>query len=409
MGLARGFSFCSTVCMQDLISRLTQPAQSEPESGIVTAAMYGMAKPDVMAFWSGQGNLPTPEAFCRPAIESLLAGETFYTWQRGIPELREALVRYHAKHYGVNLHVDNFGITGGGMQAIQNAIQMIAGDGDEVIIPTPAWPNYAGPLRLQGTKPAEVPMVFANGTWSLDLDRLFAALTPRTKAICINSPSNPLGWTATRDDLIAIRDFARKSGIWILADEVYGRFHFGKAGVKRAPSFLDVCDPEERLILCNTFSKNWAMTGWRQGWMQYPLELAPIAERYIQYNTSGSPVFLQKGCAYAVEHGDEFVDLQVATARKNRDIVVDTFRQNEKLRFQVPDGAFYMFFAVKGMTDSLATCLRIIDEAGVGFAPGGTFGPGGEGFLRMCYLKNEDTLHAGLERFDRWLKKGRVV
>lgn len=395
--------------MQDLISRLTLPAQTEPDSGIVTAAMYGMAKPDVMAFWSGQGNLPTPEAFCRPAIESLLAGETFYTWQRGIPELREALVRYHAKHYGVKLHIDNFGITGSGMQAIQNAIQMIASDGDEIIIPTPAWPNYAGPLRLQGTKPIEVPMVFANGTWSLDLDKLFAALSPRTKAICINSPSNPLGWTATRDDLIAIRDFARKSGIWILADEVYGRFHFSTSGDKRAPSFLDVCEPEERLILCNTFSKNWAMTGWRQGWMQYPASLAPIAERFIQYNTSGSPVFLQKGCAYAVEHGDDFVDAQVATARKNRDIVVQAFRQNSKLKFQVPDGAFYMFFSIEGMTDSLATCLRIIDEAGVGFAPGGTFGPGGEGFLRMCYLKNEDTLHMGLERFTNWLKVGRVI
>jgi aspartate/methionine/tyrosine aminotransferase len=392
--------------MQDLISHLTRPAQIEPDSGIVTAAMYGMSKPDVMAFWSGQGNLPTPEAFCRPALESLMAGETFYTWQRGIPELREALVRYHAKHFGVNLHIDNFGITGGGMQAIQIAFQMIAGDGDEVIIPTPAWPNYAGPLRLQGTKPVEVPMLFQNGTWSLDVEKLFAALTPRTKAICINSPSNPLGWVATRDDLIAIRDFARKSGIWIFADEVYSRFCFN---AKRAPSFLDVCDPEERLILCNTFSKNWAMTGWRQGWIQTPRELSPIVERFIQYNTSGSPVFLQKGCAAALDHGDDFVDTQVATARKNRDTVVMAFGQNSRLHFQVPDGAFYMYFAIDGMKDSTATCLRIIDEAGVGFAPGGTFGPGGEGFLRMCYLKNEDTLNQGLDHFDRWLKNGRVL
>ena len=112
------------------------------------------------------------------------------------------------------------------MQAIQIAIQMIADAGDEIIIPTPAWPNYAGPIRLLGAKPVEVPMLFANGTWSLDLDKLFAAVTPRTKAICINSPSNPLGWTASREDLIAIRDFARRNGIWILADEVYSRFCF---------------------------------------------------------------------------------------------------------------------------------------------------------------------------------------
>jgi aspartate/methionine/tyrosine aminotransferase len=407
--LLAGFVFALSKVMLDLIAALTPPAQTEPDSGIVTAAMYGMAKPDVLAFWSGQGNLPTPNAFCQPAIESLLAGETFYTWQRGIPELREALVRYHARHYGVQLGIDNFGITGGGMQAIQNAIQMIAGAGDEVIIPTPAWPNYAGPLRLQGTRPVEVPMIFANGTWSLDLDKLFAARTPHTKAICINSPSNPLGWSATRDDLVAIRDFARKAGIWILADEVYSRFYFGANGARRAPSFLDVCDPEEQLILCNTFSKNWAMTGWRQGWIQTPKALSSVVERFIQYNTSGSPVFLQKGCAAALDHGDDFVDAQVATARRNRDIVVEAFRQSQRLRFQVPDGAFYMFFTIDGMTDSLATTMRIIDEVGVGFAPGGTFGPGGEGFLRMCYLKNEDTLRAGLARFTDWLKNGRVA
>ncbi len=308
----------------DLLARLTRPAQIEPDSGIVNVAMYGMARPDLIAFWSGEGNLPTPEAFCRPVIESLLNGETFYTWQRGIPELRQALADYHSRHYGRPFDAENFFVTGGGMQAIQNAIQMTAADGDEIIIPTPAWPNYAGPLRLQGTVPVEVPMNFANGTWSLDLDRLFAALTPKSKAIIINSPSNPLGWTASKADLIAIRDFARKHGLWILGDEVYSRFHFAADGAKRAPSFLDVCDTEEQLILCNTFSKNWAMTGWRQGWVQAPKILGPVFERFIQYNTSGSPVFLQRGCAAALNEGDAFVDQQVATARRNRDIVVET-------------------------------------------------------------------------------------
>lgn len=395
--------------MQNILEGLTHPAQLEPDSGILTAAMYGFAKPGIIPFWSGEGNLPTPEAFHRPVAESLAKGETYYTWQGGIPELREALARYHTRHYGRAFKSENFLVTGGGMQAIQIAIQMTAGGGDEVIIPTPAWPNYAGPLRLQGSKPVEVPMLFSNGSWSLDLDRLFASATPRTKAIFINSPSNPLGWTATRADLIAIRDFARQRGIWIIGDEVYGKFYFGNETPNRAPSFLDVCETDERLILCNTFSKNWAMTGWRQGWIQVPKVLAPVVERFIQYNTSGSPVFLQRGCAAALDHGDDFVAAQVTTARRNRDIVVEALRQQSRLRFQVPDGAFYMFFAIDGMHDSLATVLRIIDEANVGFAPGGTFGPGGEGFLRMCYLKNQDTLCEGLERFSGWLKNGQVV
>ncbi len=388
-----------------LLQRLTQPAQVEPDSGIVNVAMYGFNRPDLIAFWAGEGNLPTPEKFCRPAIESLLKGETFYTWQRGIPELRQALADYHTRHYGRSFTLENFLVTGGGMQAIQNAIQMIAADGDEVIIPTPAWPNYAGPLRLQGTRPVEVPMIFSNGTWALDLDRLFAAATARTKAIIINSPSNPLGWTASLADLKAIRDFARSRGIWILADEVYSRFYHGGGGSTRAPSFLDICDTEEQLILCNTFSKNWAMTGWRQGWVQAPQALAPVFERFIQYNTSGSPVFLQRGCAAALNEGDDFVEEQVATARRNRDIVVEALGKHGNIRFQVPDGAFYLFFAIDGMTDSLATARRIVDEANVGFAPGAAFGAAGEGFLRMCYLKDEAQLRVGLARFSAWLEK----
>lgn len=388
---------------QDLIAKLTKPAQVEPDSGIVNVAMYGFGRPDLIAFWSGEGNLPTPEAFCKPVGESLAKGETYYTWQRGIPELREALARYHTRHFGRPFSFENFCVTGGGMQAIQIAIQMLAADGDEIIIPSPAWPNYAGPLRIQGTVPVEVPMLFKEQRWSLDLDRLFAAAGPKTKAICINSPSNPIGWCASREDLIAIRDFARRKGLWIIADEVYSRFYFGADGAARAPSFLDVCDTEEQLVLCNTFSKNWAMTGWRQGWIQVPKALAPVAERLIQFNTSGSPVFLQRGCTAALELGDSFVAQQVATARRNRDIVTEALRPLNRIHFQVPDGAFYFFFAVEGMKDSLTTARRLVDEANVGFAPGAAFGAAGEGFLRMCYLKDEDKLLEGISRFKSWL------
>jgi aspartate/methionine/tyrosine aminotransferase len=387
--------------MNQILSSLTPAAQIEPESGIVTAAMHGFTKKGIIPFWSGEGNLPTPEAFSKPATESLLKGETFYTFQGGIPELREALARYHTRHYGRSFEAANFLVTGGGMQAIQTAIQMIAGESDEIIIPTPAWPNYAGPLRIQGSKPVEVPMTFANGKWALDLNQLFDAITPRTKAICLNSPSNPLGWTATKAELIAIRDACRKAGIWIVGDEVYSRFYYEGA---RAPSFLDVCDTEEQLLLCNTFSKNWAMTGWRVGWLQAPKALAATIERVIQYNTSGTAVFLQRGCTVALDEGDDFITAQVAKARSNRDTVVNALKQFPQIRLSIPDGAFYMFFGIAGMKDSMKTALRIIDEANVGFAPGIAFGRAGEGYLRMCFLKEESKLAEGLERFAGWLK-----
>jgi aspartate/methionine/tyrosine aminotransferase len=393
----------------DLLSRITQQSRDEPDSGIITAAHHGMGRSDVIPVWSGEGNVPTPEPFCRAAIDSLLGGETFYTWQRGIPPLREALARYHTRHYGRAFDVENFFVTGGGMQALQTIIQMIAGEGDEIIVPTPAWPNYVGPLRIQGSTPVEVPLDFANGAWHLDFDKLFAAITPRTKAICINSPSNPLGWTANLDELKAVRDECRKRGLWIVGDEVYSRFYYGKPSETRAPSFLDVCDTEEQLLLANTFSKNWAMTGWRVGWLQAPKALGAAIERIIQYNTSGTATFLQRGCVAALDHGEDFVAAQVAKARANRDLVVEALKPFPQIRFQVPKGAFYLFFALEGMTDSMATTLRIIDEAKVGFAPGGTFGPGGEGFLRMCFLRDPAKLEEAMSRFSRWLKTSRPL
>ncbi|MGE0008693.1 MAG: pyridoxal phosphate-dependent aminotransferase [Parvibaculaceae bacterium] len=392
-----------------LLQAITAASRDEPDSGIIAAVNHGIADPGVIPLWSGEGNVPTPEAFCRPAVESLLGGETFYTWQRGIPPLREALARYHARHYGRGFDPENFFVTGGGMQAIQTIIQMIAGEGDEIVLPTPAWPNYAGPMRLMGARPVEVPLDFANGRWHLDLDRLFGAITPRSRAIVINSPSNPLGWTASLADLRAVRDECRKRGLWIVADEVYARFHYGDAGETRAPSFLDICDDEERILLANTFSKNWAMTGWRVGWLQAPKALGSVIERIIQYNTSGTAAFLQRGCVAALDEGEDFVAAQVRKARANRDSVAAALGRHPAIRFELPKGAFYMFFAIAGMTDSLATTLRIIDEAKVGFAPGGTFGPGGEGYLRMCYLRDEAKLAEALERFGRWLETSKPV
>jgi aspartate/methionine/tyrosine aminotransferase len=395
--------------IEHLLSALTPEARDEPDSGIVKAAMYGMTVPGVIPLWSGEGNTPTPELFSRPAIDSLLAGETFYTWQRGIPELRDALARYHRRQFGRPFSHENFFVMSGGMQAIQTAVQMIAGDDDEIVIPTPAWPNYGGALRILGSRPVEVPMEFRNGRWTLDLDRLFDAITPRTKAIALNSPSNPVGWTATLDELIAVRDRCRKDGLWIFGDEVYSRFFYGERGEARAPSFLDICEDEERMLLANTFSKNWAMTGWRVGWLQAPRALGPAIERIVQVISSGTPAFLQRGCVAALDLGDDFVSSQVAKARANRDLAVDMLRQMQGIRFEVPQGAFYLFFGIDGMDDSAATVRRIIDEAKVGFAPGATFGRGGEGHLRMCYLRDPTKVEEALSRFGDWLKNHRAT
>lgn len=389
-----------------ILGALRPTARAEPESGIIQIFNYGRDRDGIIPLWVGQGDLPTPKFIYDAAVRSLEDGETFYTYQRGLPPLREALAAYHQGLYRRPFDAENFFVTGSGMQAMQTAIQAVAGEGDEVILPSPAWPNYPAPLRLAGIRPVEVPMDFANGAWSLDLDRLFDSATPRTRAICINTPSNPLGWVMGADQILAIRDFCRDRGIWIVADEVYARFYFGPGSETGAlpPSFHDVCDPEEQFLMVNTFSKNWAMTGWRVGWLQAPRAMGQVIENLIQYNTSGTAAFMQRACLTALEQGGDLLAQQVAQARTGRDIVCSALRDVPGVRFAEPEGAFYLFLSVEGAGNAVQFAQRMIDEIAVGVAPGTAFGPGGEDFMRLCFARSAPSLQEAMDRLTGWLK-----
>jgi aspartate/methionine/tyrosine aminotransferase len=385
----------------NLVAALRPEARDAPESGIVEVFNYGRAREGLVPLWVGEGDLPTPDFISDAAVKSLRDGETFYTYQRGIPEMRAALARYHARVYGRPFDAERFFVTGGGMQAIQIAARMVAGTGDEVIVPTPAWPNFAAAIGVGGGRPVEVPMGFGNAGWTLDLDRLFAAVTPRTKAIFLNSPSNPTGWTATLDELRAVLSFARERGLWIVADEVYHRFFY--AG-DRSPSFYDIAEPDDRLLQVNTMSKNWAMTGWRVGWLSANPALGPVIENLVQYSTSGTAAFLQRGAAAALDDGDDFIAFQVARAHTGRDIVVDALAATGKVRFADPAGAFYLFFSVDGEPDTGRLGLRLVDEANVGLAPGDSFGRAGAGFMRLCFARDADQVRKGADRIAAWVR-----
>jgi aspartate/methionine/tyrosine aminotransferase len=249
----------------NLIDHLRTEARRAPGSGISAVADRGRGRADVIPLWVGEGDLPTPAFIADAAERALAGGETFYTWQRGIPDLREALARYHGRHFGRAFAADEFLVTGGGMQAIQLALQATAGAGNEVIYLAPAWPNFPGAAGVAGAKPVPVALDFGSNGWSCDIGRIEKAVTPRTRAIFFNSPSNPTGWTADQDTLRAVLDLVRRHGLWIIADEIYALFHYGG---RRAASFLDIMEPDDRILFVNTFSKNWAMTGWRIGWLK---------------------------------------------------------------------------------------------------------------------------------------------
>lgn len=383
-----------------LIDQLREEARLAPESGIVAVANYGWSKGGVIPLWAGEGDLPTPDFISGAAAQALAAGETFYTRQRGIPELRQALADYHGRVFGRTFSPEEFFVTGGGMQAIVLALQATAGKGDELIYFEPAWPNINGATGVAGARPVPVRLEPGDNGWSLDIGRIEAAITPRTRALFVNSPSNPTGWTATRDELKEILDLARRRGLWIIADETYTRFFYDGP---RAPSFVDVMEPEDRIIFVNTFSKNWAMTGWRVGWIMAHPSLGQTIENLIQYSTSGVAPFMQRGAVAALEQGEDFLNAQVERARQARDMVSAALSGTGRARAQAPQGAFYQFFAVDGVEDSFAAAFEIVDKASVGLAPGTAFGSGGENWFRLCFHRRLDQVETAAERLVEWI------
>ncbi len=386
--------------MTHAVPSVRPEAADAPASGIVEVFNYGRGRPGLIPLWTGEGDMPTPAFIADAASRALAGGETFYTWQRGIPDLRQAISDYMTRLYDKPLGPDRFFATIGGMHAIQIAVRIACGTGDEVLIPSPAWPNFIGAAVAVGAKPVEVPLVLTsdagNGRWTLDVDGLAAAVTPRTRAIMVNSPANPTGWTATREELVAILDLARKHGLWIIADEIYGRFVFD--GSARAPSFHDVMEDEDRIFFVQTFSKNWAMTGWRVGWLECHPSLGDTVENLIQYSSSGVAAFLQRGAIAALEQGESFVQGQIARAKRGREIVCEGLAATGRVRFPVPEGAFYLFFSVDGEDDTRALAMRLIDEANVGLAPGTAFGHGAERYLRLCFQRRAEDLQEAVRR-----------
>ncbi|MEW9808635.1 pyridoxal phosphate-dependent aminotransferase [Mesorhizobium sp. ZMM04-5] len=385
-----------------LTDQIRAAARQAPVSGIEAVANYGRDRPGLIPLWAGESDQPTPDFIGQAAKRGLDAGETFYTWQGGIPELRDALARYHKRHFGMEFDPREFIVTIGGMQAIVLALEATAGGGDEAIYLEPAWPNFAGAAGVAGAVPVPVPLVEGDNGWYCDVARVEAAVTARTKVIFVNTPANPTGWTADIETLRALLDLARRKGLWIIADEIYALFHFGG---RRAPSFMDIMEPEDRILFVNTFSKNWAMTGWRIGWLRAHPSLGRTFENLIQYSSSGVAQFLQRGAIAALDEGDAFLAAQVAQAQAARDLICRKLQETGRVRFSVPPGAFYLFFAVDGMTDSTKAAFDIVDKALVGLAPGIAFGRAGEGYLRLCFHRRLDQVEEAANRLADWIRK----
>jgi aspartate/methionine/tyrosine aminotransferase len=372
-------------------------------SRIREVANASLKNPDVLAFWFGESDEVTSLPVREAAMRSLERGETFYGHNLGLPELRNALARYTcALHPAVS--AERIAVTSSGVNALMLATELLAGAGDEVVAVVPVWPNLTQQPTMMGARVRRVALrPDPAGVWRLDVQALIDAVTPTTKVLLVNSPNNPTGWTLERDEQRSLLEHCRRTGTWLVADEVYERMWFG-AG-RSAPSFLDLASPEDRLIVVHSFSKSFLMTGWRLGWMVVPDGVVAQVGKLIEFNTSCAPEFVQHGGLAALALGDTFVDGLVQRLRTCRDLLLSQLRQLPGVTVAVPDGGLYAFLRVEGQHDSLTLAKRLVAEQGLGLAPGIAFGPEGEGWLRWCFASREpERLVRGVERLAKALK-----
>lgn len=347
---------------------------------------------------------------CRRA--ALQAGATFYTHNLGIAPLRAALADYVGELHGATLP-DHIAVTSAGVNALMLAAQLVVGAGDRVVAVTPLWPNLVEIPKILGAHVETVSLDYGEQGWQLDLARLFAALTPDTKMLLINSPNNPTGWVMSREQQRAVLAHCRRHGIWIVADEVYERLYYpdasieseGAAPARTAPSFLDLASRDERVICVNSFSKAWLMTGWRLGWIVAPTRLMDDLGKLVEYNTSCAPSFVQQAGIAAVQQGERFTQDLVRDLKASRDHLVRALSAVPGVDVKAPHGAMYLFFSMTGASRSVELCKALVREVGLGIAPGSAFGPEGEGFLRWCYACDVARLDAGVERLKRFLAR----
>ena len=381
--------------MRQVIDRL-------PGSKIREVANAGLGLADVLPFWFGESDEPTPAAIRDAAIRSMNEGETFYSHNLGLPELRESVARYVSALHG-EVGAERIAITSSGVNALMLAMQALAGAGDEVVVVVPVWPNLTAQPAILGARVTRVSLSAHAGAWQLDMAKLLAAVTATTRVLLLNSPNNPTGWTLSPDEQRTILSHCRRTGTWIVADEVYERIYF-RPGSRCAPSFLDIAQPGDRVVVANSFSKSFLMTGWRLGWLVVPPALVPAMGKLIEFNTSCAPVFVQRAGLAALAGADDTVAGLVARLEECRDTLLPQLAALPGVQVATPEGCMYAFFRVPGYDDSMVFAKRLVTEAGLGLAPGAAFGDEAEGWLRWCFASRDPArLSLGVARLRAFL------
>ena len=388
------------------------------ESMIRQVANAGIARGDVLKFWFGESDEVTPKFIRDAAALSLQNGETFYAHNLGLSELREAIAAYAngIRAQGASkIGADRIAVTSGGVNALMLAVQALVDSGDEVVVVTPVWPNLTGQPAIMGAVVRSVSLRPVAGQWQLDMAELLAAVTPKTKLLTLNAPNNPTGWTLSRAEQETILAHCRKTGTWILADEVYERLYYEPTSNGCAPSFLDIAAPDDQVVVVNSFSKSFLMTGWRLGWLVMPPAMTAQMGKLIEFNTSCSPVFIQRAGLVAIERTLDVTPRVVAQLKTCRDTLIPLLQAVPGVQVAPAKGGMYAFFRLEDQSkysDSLQVAKSLVLDAGLGLAPGNAFmasnatqqGADAQGWLRWCFASQDlSRLALGVERLKSWL------
>lgn len=366
-----------------------------PGSRIIEVSRLAFALPDVDFVCFGESDRPSPAAVHDAAVEALAGGHTRYPDVRGLSELRQVLADYLSRLHARPVGESRVQVVASGMAAVAVALAATVRAGEQVLLHSPAWPNVGNAARLRGAEVIELPLEQpAGGGFRLDLDRL-AALLPGKRAFVLNSPNNPTGWTATADELTTILALCRRHGVWLISDEVYSRLVYD--GAPAAPSLLDVAEPDDRVIVCNSFSKAWVMTGWRLGWMVVPEGTRDRISEVVEVTHSGVAPFIQHAGLAALRDEAGVAAFRAHCAR-GRALAGDALAGLNGVRYAPPDGAFYAFIGVDGVSDSLDLAKKLVVNHRVAVAPGIAFGAPGEGYLRVCFAQSEPVITRAMGR-----------
>ena len=377
-------------------------------------ANAGMGRSDVLKFWFGESDEATPQFIRDAAIASMQKGEIFYAHNLGLSELRESIADYTSglrAQGAAKIGADRIAVTSGGVNALMLAVQALVDSGDEVVVVTPVWPNLTGQPAIMGAVVRSVSLKPVAGLWQLDMAELLAAVTSKTKLLTLNAPNNPTGWTLSRAEQETILAHCRKTGTWILADEVYERLYFEPTANGCAPSFLDISAADDRLVVVNSFSKSFLMTGWRLGWLVMPPAMTPQMGKLIEFNTSCTPVFIQRAGLVAIERTLDITPRVVTHLKKCRDTLIPLLQAIPSVQVAPARGGMYAFFRLEDQArfgDSLDVAKRLVLEAGLGLAPGNAFmmnpGADAQGWLRWCFASQDlSRLEQGVQRLEQWL------